>query len=95
MGKKLPADQLKLYQSLDELLFFDWDPIGVSAMEGGRDEYHSYLPVVFQLCLDHCKPEPIARYLSEVTEHMGLEPDAPGSQRIAKRALELKRSCLG
>ena len=94
MGKKLPPDQLELYLSLDELLFFEWDPIGISSMEGGRDEYYSYLPVVFQLCLGQSEPELIANYLSEATEHMGLEPDVSRNLSIAKRVLDLKRSCL-
>lgn len=94
MGNKLPPDQLELYLSLDELLYFEWDPIGVSAMGGGRDEYYSYLPVVFQLCLAQSEPEQIANYLSQVTDYMGLEPDVSGNLSIAKRALELRKSCL-
>lgn len=95
MGKKLPPDQLELYLSLDELLYVEWDPIGVSSMGGGRDEYYSYLPVVFQLCLAQSEPEQITNYLSQATEYMGLESDASRNLSIAKRALELKQSCLG
>ena len=49
MGQKLPAKQLELYKRIDEVLWQDWDPIGVSDCEGARDEYHSYLPKVFRM----------------------------------------------
>ena len=46
MGKKLTADQLQLYKGFDDILWKDWDPIGVSP-HGSRDEYHTYLLQVF------------------------------------------------
>ena len=30
MGKKSTADQLQLYKGIDDILWKDWDPIGVS-----------------------------------------------------------------
>ena len=30
MGQKLPANLLQLYKGIDEILWKDWDPIGVS-----------------------------------------------------------------
>ena len=44
MGQKLPADQLQLYKGIDDILWKDWDPIGISGLGGPRDEYHAYLP---------------------------------------------------
>jgi hypothetical protein len=52
MGKKLPPEQLELYQKLDEILWADWDPIGISDVSEARDEYYSYLPRVFHLALE-------------------------------------------
>lgn len=49
MGKKLTADQLQLYKGIDDILWKDWDPIGVSP-HGPRDEYHTYLLQVFSEC---------------------------------------------
>jgi hypothetical protein len=44
MGMKLPPDELALYQGIDEILWKDWDPIGISRLEPApRDEYHRYL----------------------------------------------------
>jgi hypothetical protein len=48
MGKTLPPDQLALYKRIDEILWEDWDPIGVVAFgDAARDEYQSYLPSIF------------------------------------------------
>jgi hypothetical protein len=52
MGKTLPPRQLKLYQAIDEILWRDWDPIGVSGIDGARDEYQMYLPEVYRLALE-------------------------------------------
>jgi hypothetical protein len=72
MGKKLPPKELALYKAIDEILWRDWDPIGVSGTDGARDEYQMYLPQVYQLALagDRAK---IADYLFTVAvERMGL-----------------------
>ena len=37
MGKKLPPDQLELYKRIDEILFYKWDPIGISDGDWARD----------------------------------------------------------
>ena len=67
MGRKLSPDQLALYNRIDEILWNDWDPIGVSKMEDWpRDEYHGYLPQVFQLALKDASAEDIAQYLHGV-----------------------------
>src|SRR5688500_6198067 len=72
MGKKLPPREVALYQAIDEILWRDWDPIGISSIDGARDEYQMYLPQVYQLALagDHAK---IVDYLFTVAvERMGL-----------------------
>jgi hypothetical protein len=62
MGKKLPPRQLELYQAIDEILWRDWDPIGVFGIDGARDEYQMYLPQVYQLALEGDRAK-IADYL--------------------------------
>ena len=68
----MPLRHLELYRAIDEILWRDWDPIGISGMSGARDEYQGYLPEVYRLALagDRAK---IAEYLFEVaTSRMGL-----------------------
>jgi hypothetical protein len=69
MGQKLPPEQLKLYKGVDEILWKDWDPIGISNRVGGRDEYNAYLPHVFKLMLDNEPAIKIAAYLDEVARN--------------------------
>ena len=74
MGQKLPPEQLALYNRLDEILWNDWDPIGVSGIEEARDEYYGYLPGLFQMVLEDAPSSRIAAYLHRVaSEEMGFE----------------------
>lgn len=72
MGTKLPPRELELYQTIDEIVWKDWDPLGVATMEGPKDEYRMYLPEVYRLAVegDHRK---IVDYLFwAATDRMGL-----------------------
>jgi hypothetical protein len=92
MGEKLSPAQLELYQGIDEILWRDWDPIGVSDMPEARDEYHFYLPVVFDLVLRGASTSDIAGYLTRVArENMGLPPDIGSSRAVAEKIIQLKR----
>jgi hypothetical protein len=91
MGQKLPPKQMEFYKRIDEILFYKWDPIGISDSDWPRDEYHSYLPRVFNLALENISPEPIAEYLSIITsENMGLSRAKSHDMAIAKLILEIK-----
>ena len=95
MGKKLPPDQLELYKRIDEILFYKWDPIGISDSDWARDEYHSYLPRVFSMVLEYEQPEKFAEYLTQVsTESMGLSSSPEHDLNIAKLVLTIKEQCL-
>jgi hypothetical protein len=42
----------RVHHRVDELLHYIWDPIGIAASTGARDEYDSYVPtVVKMLCM--------------------------------------------
>jgi len=92
MHKKLPPEQLELYRRIDEILYYKWDPIGVSDDYSPRDEYQSYLPKVFTLVLGNDKPEIIADYLGSVTtEMMGLSLATEHDLVIARLIIDIKR----
>jgi hypothetical protein len=66
-------DENELYRRVDEVLHYVWDPIGVSYAPEARDEYHSYLPHVFNLLKQGANESKIADYLGEITSgRMGL-----------------------
>jgi hypothetical protein len=91
MGQKLPPDQLELYKRIDEVLFYKWDPIGISDGDWARDEYQSYLPRVFAHAMESDSPEPIAKYLGVVsTESMGLSAAPEHDLNIAQMIIEIK-----
>ena len=82
---------MELYKRIDEILYYKWDPIGVSDGDWGRDEYQSYLPRVFKLALENKTPEPIANYLTVITtENMRLSEAKEHDMKIAKLILEVK-----
>jgi len=93
MGLKLPPDQLALYRGIDEIMWRDWDPIGVSRWESApRDEYQGYVPQVFHLALQAAPATEIAEYLRQVTVERislsaSLETELPVAEKI--RALKL------
>ena len=91
MGQKLPPKQLELYQRLDEILWVDWDPIGVSEMAEARDEYYDYLPRVFHLALENADVSKLADYLFSIeTEAMGLSGNMKHCVEIAELILRTK-----
>ncbi|WP_394167014.1 hypothetical protein [Neptunomonas phycophila] len=93
MGKKLPPKEMEFYKRIDEILFYKWDPIGISDGDWARDEYQSYLPQVFSIALQNEAPEPIAKYLTiATTENMGLSSAEEHDLSIAKIILEIKDS---
>jgi hypothetical protein len=95
MGMKLPPDLLALYQGIDEILWRDWDPIGVSKLDGPRDEYYGYLPTVFQLARRGASALEIAEYLRNVVEeHIGFSSSVDMELPIATKIRMLKLSLL-
>ena len=92
---KLSPEQLALYKRIDEILYNDWDPIGVSGFGGPTDEYHGYLPQVFKLALSGNDHQEIAEYLTWVTvDRMGMSPTREHDAKIASLILESKRELI-
>jgi len=95
MGKKLPPDQLALYKRIDEILYKDWDPIGVSDLDSALDEYHGYLPQVFKRALSSDDPKVIEEYLTWVTvDRMGMSPTSEHDAKVANLIIASKRELL-
>jgi hypothetical protein len=86
MGRKLPADQLQLYKGIDDILWKDRDPIGLSGTDSARDEYQRYLPQVFKLALEDAAPPEIAEYLHKiVAERIGLPSCVDNHLAVAEK----------
>ena len=80
---ELSEEQI-LYKQIDNILWREWDPIGINACEQARDEYYGYLPHVFRLKLENADVEAIAQYLVKIeTERMGLNGDITHCRKVA------------
>ena len=67
------SEQKNLYKLIDEILWNDWDPIGINDFEEARDEYQSYTPQIFGLRINNSDIETIAQHLYHIeTDRMGL-----------------------
>lgn len=88
---KMTQEQLKLYKAIDDILWFDWDPIGINKI-GVGEEYYSYLPQVYQLKVNGSSKMEIAKYLDEVvTERMGMESNMEFNIQIAEKIIALNK----
>ncbi len=90
MGTKLPPRHLELYRTIGEILWRDWDPIGICGTAQARNEYEGYLPQVFRLALAGDRAR-IAEYLFSVaTDQMGLATQLNQHLSVADKILVAK-----
>ena len=85
----------ELYSRVDEVLHYIWDPIGISDIAEARDEYHSYLPVVFGMVKRGANENELADYLGSVTsEMMELGTNKPRDLEVAEVMVSWKEILL-
>jgi hypothetical protein len=80
----------ELYQAIDEILWTDWDPIGVNEI-APRDEYQSYTPTILNLKIKEADMETIAKKLFEIeTQTIGMLGDIERCRNVADKIVKLK-----
>jgi hypothetical protein len=90
MERKPVSKEQILYKQIDEILWNDWDPIGINDCVQARDEYYGYLPHVLHFKLQGLDLETIAQYLFKTeTESMGLRSDIEHCRKIAGKIINL------
>jgi hypothetical protein len=91
MGIKLSPNQNALYKAIDEILWNDWDPIGVKSFgDWPKDEYQSYTPTIFSLKNKNASVRTIALALYEIeTERMGVTGSFKKCMMVADRIYNL------
>lgn len=93
MGKKLPPKEMELYRRTDEILHYLWDPCSVMGAPEARDEYYSYLPLVFEMVQNKSTEQEIANFLEEIqVNRMGLSKSPETFERLLRIAEILIRS---
>ena len=87
---RMSPEHKKLYQSIDEILWNDWDPIGVKGF-GPRDEYDSYTNNIFSLKIKGASQEEIAKKLYEIeTVTIGVPASQSRCMKVAEKIINLK-----
>jgi len=81
------AKDFLLYKKIDDILWFDWDPIGINDM-APRDEYQGYVPEIFNLKKSGADRQEIAiRLLKLETENMGMSGTLENCLRTAEKII--------
>jgi hypothetical protein len=82
------AKDLLIYKKIDDILWYDWDPISINDM-APRDEYQSYTPQIFRLKQSGATRQEIAELLLKLqTETMGMSGTIEASLVIADKIIE-------
>lgn len=72
-----------LYQMVSEVLWNDWDPIGLND-EGPQDEYESYVPEICSMIMKKESNQDIAERLFEIeTRSIGVEGNIEHCLKVA------------
>ena len=78
----------ELIRRIDEVLFYMWDPIGVSPSPHARREYSSYADTILNILKAEKDPNSIKKYLDELESGMmGLPIEGQKNLEVAKLIL--------
>jgi hypothetical protein len=86
-------DSNELHRRVDEVLFYVWDPIGVSPEPCARAEYENYVLEVLAKLEETSNAVSISKHLAAIVRNnMGLPPDTHRCDAVAELLLEHKRA---
>ena len=86
----MTPQQKQLYKAVDEILWNDWDPIGVNDMPEAAGEYVAYAEQVLGFKLNKASVQELADLLFRIeTEMMGLQGNYEHCQKISEKILSL------
>ena len=83
----------ELWQAVKEILFREWDPIGINSNPACQDEYDSYVSAIARLLQAESDKYKITEHLSNLRRvNMGLSStDEERDRHIARRLINLVR----
>lgn len=88
-------DNKELYRRVDEVLFYIWDPIGVSPEPYARTEYENYVWQTLDLVEKNNRIEPISEYLvATVNDGMGISANKKQCDYTAELLLRHKKAVM-
>jgi hypothetical protein len=76
---------------VEEVLFFEWDPLQVNSVLLLRDEYDIFAPDICRLLLDGAAESTLSQHLSELAraQSQQFKTDEERDRRVARRLLSL------
>jgi hypothetical protein len=75
----------ELFQRIDEVLLYHWDPVGVARDPLAREHYAGFVPEVFAALLDDADEQRVMELLLLLeTEFLGLAPRPSHARRVAE-----------
>ncbi len=81
----------RIYDLIDEILWHDWDPIGVNDFEEARDEYSGYTLSIFNLKISGANKSKISKYLFSLEKvNMGLFGNIVNCEIVAEKIVNVK-----
>jgi hypothetical protein len=87
----MTLDQKDIYKSIDDILWRDWDPLGVNDVEEVNDEYKGYTPQIFSLKIQGADREIIANKLFEIaTDKIGVVGNIDHCRQVADKIINVK-----
>lgn len=82
------AKDFLLYKKIDDILWFDWDPIGINDL-AKRDEYQGYVPEILELVKAKAERQEIANRLHKLEMgNMGMSGTIENCLTIADKILK-------
>lgn len=76
-----------LIDKINDILFYEWDPIGVAELGGEKDEYMSYAIEIANLISAQLTEIELASYLEHCQKYMLIPPTPEENFKIAKKIL--------
>lgn len=85
------GSETRLLRAVNDILFDEWDPIGINEYFKCRDEYASYAPTILRILLSGGDEHKLTTHLCELQRvSMGLSKiDEEVNRRIARLLLGL------
>lgn len=78
----MTSEQKKIYKAIDDILYNDWDPIGITNLEPGN-EYQNYTSTIFSLFIGGADIDTIAKKLYEIeTSTIGVRGSIDHCRKI-------------
>ncbi|TDE08308.1 hypothetical protein [Dyadobacter psychrotolerans] len=92
--RKLSEQQNRLYNFIDNLLWEEWDPIGINDMPEARNEYSTYTPQIFSLVIRGASNEDITEKLRRIEiDWIGLASNADRNMVLVTKILQAAVGC--